>query len=114
LLSRTAIRVESVCQALLYKPSKEGEYAALVLARLYARPDCTKGLQPFLSLMKLELERTNGEYDEMEAIYVRALSARTCPYDTITDLSCNHSLQTFSVFSQSSHLYSLQTSYRHI
>lgn len=73
-LSRTATRVQEVCHPLLYKPSKEGEYAALALARLYARPDCKFALKPFLGWIRSELDKQDTQDDGLEAIFVSRVS----------------------------------------
>jgi hypothetical protein len=69
-LSQTARRVETLCRPLLYKPSKEGEYAALTLAKLYARPDCITGLEPYLVWTRNDLDVRQDQFDGTAAIYV--------------------------------------------
>jgi hypothetical protein len=81
-ISRTATKVQDLCYPLLYKPSKEGEYAALALARLYARPDCRNGLQPFLAWIRSELEKQDGQDDGLEAIFVSECPVGICRSST--------------------------------
>jgi hypothetical protein len=69
-LSQTARRVETICRPLLHKPSKEGEYAALTLAKLYARPDCIVGLRSYLLWTKNDLDVRPDQFDGNAAIYV--------------------------------------------
>lgn len=66
----TADQVRGICQPLLYKPSKEGEYAALTLARLFARPDCLKNLGGFLNWVEEELQSHEGDDAGLTAIFV--------------------------------------------
>ena len=69
-MSQTAKRVQELSHPLLYKPSKEGEYAALTLARLYARPDCAIGLQTFLDWVRSELDKQDNQDDGLEETFV--------------------------------------------
>ena len=41
---------------LLHQPGKEGTYAALILARLYARSDAARGLEPFFEYLGSDIE----------------------------------------------------------
>jgi hypothetical protein len=81
--SQTAVRVEILCRPLLYKPSKEGEYAALTLAKLYARPDCMAGLNPCLEWVRGELDKKDDQHDGLEAIFVSSI-----PLERKTRLAC--------------------------
>lgn len=77
-LSQTAEQVKEICYPLLYKPSKEGEYAALVLAKLFTRPDCIQGLSPFLEWVHAELDGKSQEFDSLEAIFVSSVVPTLC------------------------------------
>lgn len=68
--SDLAARVIVLALALLQRPGREGEYAALVLARLLARDDAVQGLPGFLSWAAAELRE--GER-EREASLVASL-----------------------------------------
>lgn len=67
-----AVRVTLLAVPLLHRPGREGEYAALVLARLLARDDAVQGLQGFFDWAAAELQE--GER-EREASLVASLLA---------------------------------------
>lgn len=67
-----AVRVTILAVPLLHRPGREGEYAALVLARLLARDDAVQGLPGFLDWAAAELRE--GER-EREASLVASLLA---------------------------------------
>jgi hypothetical protein len=46
---------------LLHRPGKEGAYAALVLAKLYSRPDSVQAIPGFFAWARLELEEGERE-----------------------------------------------------
>jgi len=68
--SDLAVRVTLLALPLLHRPGREGSYAALVLARLFARDDAVQGLPGFLSWAGAEL--AEGER-EREANLVASL-----------------------------------------
>lgn len=68
--SHLAVRVILLALPLLHRPGREGEYAALVLARLFARDDAVQGLPGFLDWAAGELRE--GER-EREASFVTSL-----------------------------------------
>lgn len=65
-----AVRVTLLALPLLHRPGRDGAYAALVLARLFARDDAVQGLPGFLDWASAEL--AEGER-EREANLVAAL-----------------------------------------
>lgn len=68
--SDLAVRVTLLSLPLLHRPGREGAYAALVLARLFAREDAVQGLPGFLDWASAEL--LEGERDR-EANIVASL-----------------------------------------
>lgn len=59
--SHLAQQVVLLAVPLLYRPGKEGAYAALALARLYSREDAAAGLQGFLDWAGKELQEGERE-----------------------------------------------------
>ena len=60
-ISELGRQVTLLALPLLHRPGKEGAYAALVLARLYSRPDTVKSLYGLLDWIKIELREGERE-----------------------------------------------------
>ncbi|BEJ12462.1 hypothetical protein CspHIS471_0209220 [Cutaneotrichosporon sp. HIS471] len=90
--SHLAARVILLVLPLLNRPGREGEYAALVLARLFARDDAVHGLPGFLDWAGAEL--SDGER-EREANFVTSLLSFMAVLPAMIDAS---HLPTLSVF----------------
>ncbi|WWC58144.1 uncharacterized protein I303_100679 [Kwoniella dejecticola CBS 10117] len=60
-LAPLAKQVILLSTPLLYKPGKEGAYAALVIARLYSREDASRGLEGFLEWSNKEMDDNERE-----------------------------------------------------
>lgn len=82
--SDLAARVVLLALPLLHRPGREGEYAALVLARLFARDDAVQGLPGFLDWAGAEL--SDGER-EREANFVTSLLAFLAVLPAMIDAS---------------------------
>ncbi|GMK59904.1 hypothetical protein CspeluHIS016_0901210 [Cutaneotrichosporon spelunceum] len=90
--SDLAARVIILALPLLSRPGREGEYAALVLARLFARDDAVQGLRGFLDWAGAEL--TDGER-EHEANFVTSLLHLLAVLPAMIDASHLPTLSTF-------------------
>lgn len=90
--SDLAARVILLALPLLNRPGREGEYAALVLARLFARDDAVQGLPGFLSWAAAELRE--GER-EREATLVTSLFSFLAVLSSMIDPSHLQALAEF-------------------
>ncbi|CAK9785549.1 ARM repeat-containing protein [Cutaneotrichosporon oleaginosum] len=90
--SDLAARVVLLALPLLHRPGREGEYAALVLARLFARDDAVQGLPGFLDWAGAEL--ADGER-EREANFVTSLLSFLAVIPAMIDASHLLTLCTF-------------------
>lgn len=70
-ISTTAQKVTMLAIPLLSRPGKESSLAALVLARLFSRPDSSVGLEPFFAYAQSELDSSSD--NDAEPTFVIAL-----------------------------------------